>query len=867
MGDVYLAQDITLDRDVALKVLPPALADNPDRRARFTREAKAVAALNHPNIVTLYSVEEAAGIHFITMELVKGKTLAEMLPTKGFVLGTFFEIAIPVVDAVAAAHRRGIAHRDLKPANIMVSEDGRVKVLDFGLATATPQLLNRDGNEVLTRSATLEGHIVGTPAYMSPEQAEGKTVDARSDIFSLGVVFYEMVTGERPFGGDTPASIVSSILKDTPRSVSQLQPAIPRELARLVHRCLAKDPLSRFQSAIDLRHGLEETKQDVDSGDVPSTRPRTHESPRARRMVPALAAAALVAITAAVWLLRNRESVPAAPRLQNAVQVTSALDVESYPTWSPDGVRVAYQMGRAGYNFIGDHDIWVAQLGGGEPVNLTKDQPSNDRMPSWSPDGREIAFFSDRDGSWGLYTMAAIGGQPRSILSLPGIDNLNWSAPQWVRGGTQLLVSVRQGGDNVVIVVSLHTLETTRVALPSHDGNFIWDLSVNPDGRRFAYAEGGRGGTEVTRLWTIPASGGAPVALTDGRTNVRSPTWSRDGRKVFYISNRGGSMDLWQQVVADDGRPIGEPLAVTNGLGIRSAAFSPDGKHLAYARGAWVANVFRVPVLADRPATWANAQQVTSERAYIEFVDVSPDGALLAVSSDRHGNQDLWLLPSAGGEMTQLTTDLTPDWNPRWSPDGREIAFYGYRSGNRDIWVMPSRGGPARQLTSNPARDSNPTWSPDGHEIAFQSGRAQGSGIWIVDAKGSDARFVTANDPAEWSPDGHGFVVVRQEKLYRVAKDGGEPVLLSPTVEHAYSLRFSRDGRWIYYSVIGGPREQQDFWKLSLNDGTISRVTRLEGRRGNIGDNFATDGRYLYFTWREDDGDIWVTDVATDARK
>ena len=205
MGDVYVADDTTLDRDVALKVLPPSLADNPERRARFTREAKAVAALNHPNIVTLYSVEEADGIHFITMELVKGRTLAEMLPAKGFVLGTFFEIAIPLTDALAAAHQRGIAHRDLKPANVMVSEDGRVKVLDFGLATATREFLNRDGNEFLTKSATQEGHLVGTPAYMSPEQAEGKTVDARSDIFSLGVVFYEMVTGERPFGGDTPA--------------------------------------------------------------------------------------------------------------------------------------------------------------------------------------------------------------------------------------------------------------------------------------------------------------------------------------------------------------------------------------------------------------------------------------------------------------------------------------------------------------------------------------------------------------------------------------------------------------------------------------------------------------------------------------
>src|SRR6185295_8762354 len=244
MGDVYLAEDTTLDRKVALKILPPDLTGDTDRRARFTREAKALAALNHPNIVTVHSVEEAGGVHFITMELVKGQTISALLPRKGFGLDKFFEIAIPLVDALAAAHQQGIAHRDLKPANVMVSENGRVKVLDFGLAKA--EVSSQDGGALPTRSATQEGRVVGTPAYMAPEQAEGKTVDARSDIFSLGIVFYEMLTGERPFGGGTAASVVASILKDTPRPVRELQPAIPRELARLVHRCLAKDPIDRY---------------------------------------------------------------------------------------------------------------------------------------------------------------------------------------------------------------------------------------------------------------------------------------------------------------------------------------------------------------------------------------------------------------------------------------------------------------------------------------------------------------------------------------------------------------------------------------------------------------------------------------------
>jgi TolB protein len=212
--------------------------------------------------------------------------------------------------------------------------------------------------------------------------------------------------------------------------------------------------------------------------------------------------------------------------------------------------------------------------------------------------------------------------------------------------------------------------------------------------------------------------------------------------------------------------------------------------------------------------------------------------------------------------MTQLTTEPTPDWCPRWSPDGSEIIFYSYRTGNRDIWVMSSRGGPARQLVSHPAQDSHPSWSPDGQEIAFQSRRTGENAIWMVEAKGGEPRLLTtASTDAEWSPDGHWLVVQRENKLYRVAREGGEPVLLLD--EPADTPRFSPDGRSIYYSVVTGPRENHDLWKLSLETGKVSRLTKLAGRRGYLGYSFATDGRYLYFTWSEDVGDIWVMDVET----
>lgn len=269
MGEVYRAHDDKLGRDVALKVLPEDAARDPERRARFLREARSVAALKHPNIVTIHSVEEVDGIPFITMELVEGHSLSFMIPPDGLRLDHFFNYAVPLADAIAFAHDRGITHRDLKPANVMIDHDHRVKVLDFGLAKLfAPDTILESAETLMRTSDTAAGRILGTPAYMSPEQAEGKSIDHRSDIFSLGIVLYEMTTGTRPFQGDTPISTISSILKDQPRSVTDLKPANPRELARIISHCLEKDPERRFQSAKDVRNQMDGLRRELDSGEI-----------------------------------------------------------------------------------------------------------------------------------------------------------------------------------------------------------------------------------------------------------------------------------------------------------------------------------------------------------------------------------------------------------------------------------------------------------------------------------------------------------------------------------------------------------------------------------------------------------------------
>jgi serine/threonine protein kinase len=349
MGEVYLAADTRLGRQVALKVLPRELAADPDRRQRLEREAQAAARLNHPNIVTLFSFEEADGVAFLTMEYVDGQPLSSLIGGQGLPLERLLPLSIPIADAVANAHQAGIVHRDLKPGNVMVaSSNGRVKVMDFGLAKVNEPSLVDAAAPTDTVPLSGAGHIVGTVAYMSPEQAEGKPVDARSDIFSLGVMLFEMATGRRPFSGDSSISLITAILRDAPPAVTDLKPGLPIEFARIVRRCLQKDPERRYQTALDLRNALDELKQESDSvaQPLPSSVTLAPES-RGRRLAVPIAGVVLLAVAATsigVWLARRGGTEPAAPLEIRERQVTSN-PIEApvfFTAISADGRYIAY---------------------------------------------------------------------------------------------------------------------------------------------------------------------------------------------------------------------------------------------------------------------------------------------------------------------------------------------------------------------------------------------------------------------------------------------------------------------------------------------------------------------------------------------
>ena len=411
MGVVYKARDTHLDRLVALKVLPPEKVADPERKRRFVQEAKAASALNHPNIITIHDIASENGIDFIVMEYVQGKTLDALVPRKGLRLNETLKLAIQMADALAKAHSAGIIHRDLKPTNVMVTDDGLVKVLDFGLAKLTEVSESGDETTRTLEHQTEEGTIVGTVSYMSPEQAEGKKVDARSDIFSFGSVLYEMATGQQAFHGDSKMSTLAAILNQEPKPISQLVPGIPRDLEKIITRCLRKDPNRRFQTMADLKVTLDELKEESDSGTLAGTPPVVR--PARRPWVWAAAAMVVVAIAVAGWLFRGGSRKPqAAPEV---VPLTSYAGFERSPSFSPDGNQVAFSWnGEKQDNF----DIYIKLIGSPTPVRLTTD-PADDIARPFRRMDAPSAFSGCRKSVPAFIVIPSIGGPERIVAEVP----------------------------------------------------------------------------------------------------------------------------------------------------------------------------------------------------------------------------------------------------------------------------------------------------------------------------------------------------------------------------------------------------------------------------------------------------------------
>ncbi|HJU63274.1 MAG TPA: protein kinase, partial [Candidatus Binatia bacterium] len=794
MGEVYLAEDTTLNRHVALKLLPHDHTQNEERLRRFKQEAKAASALNHPNILTIYEVGEADGQHFIATEFIDGETLRASLRRTGKMnTSEALNVVVQVASALAAAHEAGIVHRDIKPENIMLRRDGYVKVLDFGLAklteTVAPQPVDTSG-PTMPLALTETGVVLGTAQYMSPEQAAGKKLDGRSDIFSLGAVLYEMVTGERAFSGDSLMATLAAVLNQEPKP---LPTRVPPDLVKVILRCLRKDPTRRYQSMADLRVALEDLREESCVGRPVHRLSRWHW----------IGAALLLILLVVGLFMWQPWRAPQDAEPLRAITLTTLPGVERYPSFSPDGNYVAFTWNGPKQD---NTNIYVQQINAGSALRLTTDRQS-DHNPVWSPDGRWIAFLRGEPGKSELRLIPPLGGPERILAEVrPREVLLRPVGLAWCPDSSCLVVtdSPGEGKPDALFVVSFETGEKRQLTYPRPPAVGDTYPAVSPDGSWLVFR---RNGAPLFNgeLYGLPLGNGVtavgePRRLTLAELDADYPTWLPDSKEILFSAK--GS--LWRLAVPGENTPARLPFVGEDGLMPVVSRPQPGRPvRLAYARSFADYNIWRVETSA--PGATASSPPVVTISSTREdsMPDLSPDGRRVAFTTTRSGEWEIWLADRDGSNAVQLTSLRGPTAGyPRWSPDGELIVFHSNSGGQWDLYVIFAAGGKPRNLTSHPALDAFPSFSRDGQWVYFSSNRTEKNHIWKVPVSGGDAVQVTNSvgyAPSE-SPDGASIYYVQTmdtpSPLWRVSIFGGEPVkVLEGVVLGNFVLR----ERGIYY--------------------------------------------------------------------
>ena len=714
MGEVYLAQDKRLNRKVALKILPPEFAADTERIKRFEREAKAVSALNHPYIVTVYDFGEVEGTNYIATEFVEGKTLREII-NEGVDLKQTLAIVSQICEALFAAHNAGIIHRDIKPENIMLRPDGYVKILDFGLV----KLAETDKQNSLS-NYTQKGMIIGTIAYMSPAQAIGDNVDHRTDLWSLGVILFEMLTGINPFKKDNRQTTFNAVLTENPPLATSINLTLPKEIDAILTKALEKDADLSYQTASDIRADLKRIRREIDSlSSLRSTEMLTNKTNKtnARRnyLIYGLASLLLISLGYFVWTYfqkteTNKVETNEWTNAKN-LQLTYSNGLVGYPSLSPDGKTFVYAS-----IVNGKRDIYSQRSGGKNETNLTKDFKRDSTMPAFSPDGKLIAFRSDEQNG-GIFLMEETGENVRKIADF-GFH------PSWSPDGKQIVVSDKAAAVHTAHITANSSISIIDVAsgetkLVETKGDAIMP-SWSPNGKRIAFWFIGNG--KPGEIATISADGGEPEIITNDNFSDWNPVWSPDGKYVYYASDRGGNMNFWR-ISADEntGQILGVPESVaTPSKYCRHIAFSRNGKQIAYIRYESKSNLQTLSFDEKAEKIIGQPNFITRGNREITHPRLSPNGEEYVVRTLNQTNEDLSIVSKDGTIWRNLTNDFFIDRNPAWSPDGKKIFFSSNRSGKQQIWSINHDGTNPQQITFEENIGAVfPVVSPDGSSLAY----------------------------------------------------------------------------------------------------------------------------------------------------
>lgn len=863
MGVVYKAEDTQLGRFVALKFLPSDVAHDPIAIERFRREARLASGLNHPGICTIYEIGQHEGQYFIAMELLQGQPLSAVIANKALPLSQVLDLGIQITDALQGAHSAGVIHRDLKSANIFVTSRCQAKILDFGLATSTRvQSVAAQGATTTLDSAdtnlTTAGSTVGTVAYMSPEQVLGEELDARTDLFSFGVVLYEMATGTLPFNGATMGALCNSIINQTPPAPSSLNPAIPPKLQETIETALEKKREMRCQSAAELNADLKRVKRELESGTIAKPPMAKRVSSR-RRSMAMIAILALVGLGLLLWRVQEMNRVRPLSEAK-LTQLTTTEGLHEYPAWSPDEKSIVYSREVNGYKKL------FAKSFQGEPRQLTTGT-ADDIQPKWSPDGRSVLFvrsnqprgklepgdvFGRFDGGDIWSTDLNSGKEERFIQ--------NAFNPSFSPNGSYIAVDASWAGPRRIWIVDAKGLNPQQVTSENTEAVDHLEPAWSPDGKNIVFQN-----VERTRfsIKVVNLANHHIAALTDGRYHDLNPVWSRSGRYMYFSSDRGGGLNIWRIPISRGGQPTGAPQQVTMGAGQDvQLAIAPSGERLAFSILRQNADIWRLPVDAQTGRPTGNPEEVLGTTREDSRGAWSPDGEQIAFNSDRAGDMNIYIYSLRDHSTRQVTTGPGGDFQPNWSPDGKRLLFFSSRSGNADIWSVDLATNALTPLTTDPAIDINPFFSPDGAKIAFQSDRSGRLELWVMNADGSDQHQLTnvglIGHFVRWSRDGSSILFRSpsggKPQSYMVAATGGTPVLVNPELQGGSHMSFSPD-----YSLIMDVVGHKTLWVSPVSGGAPVKVYEFPDGSSRIDyPVWSPDGKWILFDrFRPQGGDIW----------
>jgi Tol biopolymer transport system component len=804
------------------------------------QEAHAASALEHPNICTILEVGETSdGRLYLAMPCYDGETLRRKIERGPLPVEEAVEIAEQIARGLAKAHRSGIVHRDIKPANLVVTEDGVVKILDFGLAKLAGEV-----------AISHTGSSAGTPAYMSPEQARGEEVDARTDLWSLGVVLYEMLAGRRPFRAEQEQAVLYAILNQRPQPLREIRPEVPPALERIVGRLLAKEPAERYASADEAFADLRALRGANLTGTMLLRRPR----PAVRPWV-WVAAVGLALGIPGIYLLARRGG-PELPLQATFAGLTNQEGREWFPSLSPDGDYFVY----AREITPGNADIYLQRVDGSNPINLTADSPASDTQPAYSPDAKQIAFRSEREGG-GLFLMGATGESVRRLTGF-GFN------PAWSPDGKEIFFGT-QSVDDPQVWMGTSQIWRIEVATGRRRlvvGSDAVQPSSSPSGRRIAYW-GVPANTAKRVLWTSLPDGRDPVPAVDDLYLNWNPVWSPDGRYLFFASDRSGSMNLWRLPIDEETgrvREDAEPLTTpSQWSGLLSLA--RDGRRILYATRDRRANLVRTALDPLGAKAAGPLVPITHGPRELTFGRVSPDGQSIVFTS-LEPQEDLFLVRTDGGGLRQLTKDLFKDRAPNWSPNGR-IVFHSNRGGKYGVWSIRPDGSELRPLTALRQEIYQPVISPDGRWLVGMTGESRSAALIDLTKPLAQRLPEPLPPPARgesfransWSPDGRRLAGTSGESgilLYSPASRRYERV-----TEHGFGPVWMRDSRRLLYIDDGGGIFMAD---------SLTRESREVLAAG--GSRFRTldlspDGRVLYLVRQAEEGDIWMLTLRGEASR